>query len=483
MTSLIVGLLVANVASASDPADHCKLANEGGPRGDIVERVCRGLAHRDDYRRNIGLELEAREKVYAAPIGSEERYLRLLDWEGANVLLEKSRDSMNTAMNGALGDTLRLYNIAPTRGSGSITDGPGIHMQANWNPAYAHRMNPDDPILRKVDMPDGQTVYVRWNQGRRREEQSSGVTWFDGRVDIMDGVLERVYTNRSPRLLAYLLHHESVHFDQLRNGNWSTLNEREVAAYKVSIADAKRFGLTKLEIIELKELLAYNQLRVQRQRAGSQPAPPDFPGADDQEANRLDWEKLVAAESKRIALTLNLAEERRLREHMRNAPAPGTDSTGSPPEENPLDEAQANSRLFCESPEFLEPPSQAPVVWSQSLSRVSSILAVWDLDNRIGTMPCANYVTYQGLFLYRQGFDITDIDIVRRLVREGIIRQTNPTPRTGRITMPQPVPAPTPVTPSPQPAPVPVPDDPDPTPGRPTPPPYNPCIHDRCIKP
>lgn len=474
MTSLIVGLLVANVASASDPANHCKLANEGGAHGDIVERVCRGLAHRDDYRRNIGLELEAREKVYAAPIGSEERYLRLLDWEAANALLEKTRDSMNTAMNGALGDTLRLYNIAPTRGSGSITDGPGIHMRANWNPAYAHRMNPDDPIFRKVDMPDGRTVYVRWNQGRRREEQSSGVTWFDGRVDIMDGVLERVYTNRSPRLLAYLLHHESVHFDQLRNGNWSTLNEREVAAYKVSIADAKRFGLTKLEIKELEGLLAHNQLRLQRQRAGSQPVPPDFPGADDQEANRLDWEKLVAAESKRIALTLNLAEERRLREGMRNSPS------AEPEEIGPFGHLEANSRFFCESPQYVSDGLPVVIVWADALMRIPRNLAVLDLDLRIGTMSCADYVTYQAIFHSRNGVDVRNAAAIRGLIEEGLTRQTEPNPRRSRARMsiPSSPQTPAPDTPHSVPTPEPVFDDSPSIPAIPR------CrYHDWCLEP
>lgn len=481
---LIAGLL--GVASSASP-DKCQMANEGGPDGAIVERACRALGYRDQYREKFAEEAEARKLVGSAPLDSEERFLRLLDWQIANSRLDEARRDMSREMNAVISDTLARYGIAPTESDGDITGGPGTGLRANWGPRYQTRSGPDEPILNKVELKNGQTVYMKWTQSRKSEERAQAFTWPNGRVDILDEAFERVLLSRSPRMLGFLLHHESIHFDQLRNGTWKTQNLREAAAYEESLKAAPRFGLTALDIKEIKDKLRYNQARVDRQRLWLERAPLNLPPPDVQARNEAEWHEFVKVrkvmEDGRNELVAELAKQRADRERMQNSPASGTDSTGTAPEENPLDQVKANSQLFCESPEFITPPSDAPVVWSQSVSRVSRILAVMDLDYRIGTMPCSEYVTYQGIYLHRQGIDVTQTTLIRSLVAEGLIRQTNPTPRAGRVALPQPITAPRPVAPSPRPDPVPVPDVPDPKPDRPTPPPYNPCIHDRCIKP
>lgn len=487
MTTRVLPFLLIVVALPAIAQDACQMANEGGPDGAIVERACRALAQRDLYRHRFAEEAKARANAESAVSGSEERFVLMRKWEAANALLDDARIEMSREMNGVIADTLARYGIAPTEGDGDITGGPGKGLQARWTPRYKMRFDPAEPILNKIELKNGQNVYLKWEQGRDPKERAQAFTWPNGRVDVLDEAFERVYQSRSPRMLGFLLHHESIHFDQLRNGTWKTQNLRETAAYTESLKAAARFGLTALDIKEIKDKLLFNQARVDRQRLWLERTPPNLPPPDVQARNETEWHEFIRVrkvmEDGRNELVAELAKQRADRERMQNAPASGTDSTGTAPEENPLHHVQANSQLFCESPEFITPPSAAPVVWSQSVGRVSRILAVMDLDYRIGTMPCAEYVTYQGIYLHRQGIDVTQTTLIRSLVAEGLIRQTNPTPRARRVTLPQPITAPRPVAPSPRPDPVLVPDVPDPKPDRPTPPPYNPCIHDRCIKP
>lgn len=434
MNSIFATLYLFSATYAAPTGDRCSMANEGGPQGAIVERVCRGLALRDEYRFLVEDEIKARQKVNDTPIGSEERYQRLLVWEAANALLESKRDAMNSELNGAIDDTLRHYAIAPTQGNGWINGGPGKDLHADWKPAYRHRLDPEEPLLRKTELANGQTVYVRWNQGRTQEERSYGITWFDGQVDIMDGVLERVAASRSPRLLAYLLHHESVHFDQLRSGQWSTLNAREVAAYQVSIADAKRFGLSQIEIQDLRAHLAYNQRKLEAQRAGSEPFPLNLPPAPVQANIRSDWEAMIAGESRRIALSLNLAEERRNR-----AEASTPDPRNSPSDtQNPIERIESLAKYFCEHPEHVRSLTRAQEVWRDSLGKVSPILAVLNRDLRIGTMPCSEYVAYQAIYLHRNHYDAGAVPSILGLIEEGLLRQTESRPRIDRVSVPAP---------------------------------------------
>lgn len=449
MNFLIIGLLLLPAAHASPTIDRCSMTNEGGAQGAIVERVCRGLALRDEYRLRVDDEIEARKQVTDAPIGSEERHQLLLKWEVANALLESKRDAMNKALNGAIEDTLRHYTIAPMQGDGDIKGGPGINLSAAWKPTYQHRPNPDDPIFRKAELANGQDVYVRWDQGRDKMDRSYAVTWFDGQVDVMDGVLEDVLASRTPRVLAFLLHHESVHFDQLREGKWSTLNAREVAAYRVSIADAKRFGLSQIEIQGLRDHLSYNQRKLEKQRNGEEAYPLNLPPAKDQADNKIDWEKMVDEESRRIALSLNLTEERRNR-----AEASTPDSGNAPADtRSPLDSIESLAKYFCENPQYIRSLTRAHEVWRDALPKVPSILVVLDLDYRFGTMNCAQYVALQAIYLHRNHCDAGAVSAILGLVDEGLVRQTQSTPRGGRVSLP-------PVTPGQTPDPLPIPTDP-----------------------
>lgn len=484
-----IGLtLLFGMPALADGRD-CTTLPSKSPEEKITKKVCEGLDFRDAYRDALAIETAAREALEAGIPDDLTRKKALKEWGLAMEALDPAKDGMSASFRDAVNDTLVLYGISPAKGNGDITDGPVKGGRAVWTPTYKFRSNPDQPLLREMELPaqsgkPARMVHLKWKQPQVEEEKAFAMTWADGRVDILDEAFEGVLQKGSPRVLGFLLHHESVHFDQLRKGEWKSLNEREVDAYQASISAAPRFGLTVNEVEGLNRMLGYNRAKVWRQKIGWAATPRELPPPKLDADNAKEWDKLeqairvdIPAQRERLRVQLELERTGR------NAASSPSNEPAPVPEENPLDVAKASSKMFCESPAFFNPPSAAPLGWSESLGRVSPILAVMDLDYRTGTMPCADYVTFQGLFLSRRGFDVSNIDILRGLVAEGLIRQTNPTPRAGRVTLPQPITAPRPVAPSPRPDPVLVPDVPDPKPDRPTPPPYNPCIHDRCIKP
>lgn len=457
MKAWALPLILAFVASPATAQDACQMANEGGPDGAIVERACRALEQRDLYRLRFAAEAKARALAEAAPLGSDERYLLMQKWEAINTLLNDARIDMSREMNGVISDTLARYGIAPAEGDGDITGGPGKGLRAHWEPRYKMRFEPAHPLLNEIKLKNGQVVYLKWEQGREPEERAQAFTWFNGRVDVLDEAFERVYESRSPRMLGFLLHHESVHFDQLRNGSWKTQNLREVAAYTESIKAASRFGLTPAEIGEIKDKLLYNQARVDAQRQWRERAPTNLPPPDVQARNKDEWDDYTTArklmQEGRDKLKADLEEERQREANTRNAPAP------EPEEETPsaplsgLDLLEAHAKFFCESPQMIHIMDVPLAEWRETLSKVPSELATLDYDRQTGTMPCYKYVTYQSIGLHRRGYDLSNVEFLLGVVEEGLIRQTNPTPRIGRVeytpppSQAPPGPLPTPVSP------------------------------------
>lgn len=294
----------------------------------ITKNVCEGLEFRDAYREALTIETAAREALQAEIPDEQIRKKTLEEWALATEALKPAMDGMSARFRDAVNDTLDLYGVAPTRGDGDINDGPVRGGRALWMPAYRFRMSHDQPLLREMELPaqpgrPASKAHIKWRQSQVEEGKAFAMTWADGRVDIMDEAFESVLQKNSPRVLGYLLHHESVHFDQLRNGQWKTLNEREIDAYKASIAAAPRFGLTADEIKGLNKMLGYNRMKVWRQDLGWGDKPRELPPPEMEADNSKEWGRLEKA----IRITIP-AERERLREQLdlerngRNAPTP-----------------------------------------------------------------------------------------------------------------------------------------------------------------
>lgn len=445
----------------SIPIDAASMDCSRLPTGDvdarIVKAACEGIQARDAYRKALREEQAARSLLIEGIANDWARLSTLEAWEKANDIREVAKLEMEAKFREATNLTLERYRIAPSLVEGDITRGPVTGGRSLWVPRYAFRMDHKEGVLREVEIPakpgvPAHNAYWKWTQPEIKEEKALALTWPDGRVDILDEAFEAVLAKGSPRVLGYLLHHEAVHYDQLRGGKWKTFNEREVDAYKVSVRDAARFQLNPDEIAGLNELLNYNRKKVQRQKYGFEKPPRELPTPAAEAANRDEWHRLEQAMREAPAQRESLKQQLELERSGRNAPAP--DSGEAAPNEsemNPLLEAEANSRFFCESPQYIRGAPAATTVWGDAVLRVPRDLAVLNLDDRIGTMSCADYVTYQAIYHSRNGVDVRNVDVIAGLVEEGLTRQTNPNSWTSPARMSPPSPNFPPVATSPMP--------------------------------
>lgn len=455
LLSAILLLASANPALADDR--DCPALSDRTREARIVKLVCEGLEARDVYREALATELAAREALNAGIPDRTARLRTLEAWERAEKLLHAANQDMTANFRDATRLTLEHYGIAPSLAGSDITQGPVTGGTSVWAPRYAFRMDYDRGIVREVDIPKtpkapARKAYWKWTQPKIEEEKALALTWPDGRVDILDEAFEAVLARGSPRVLGYLLHHESVHYDQLRGAKWKTFNEREVDAYTVSVKDAARFQLNPDEVAGLKKLLNFNRKKVQRQKDGFEKPPRELPTPAEEAANRDEWHRLEQAMREAPGQRERLRQQLELERAGRNAPAPGPgEAVPNESETNPLLEAEANSRFFCESPQYIHGAPAATTVWGDAVLRVPRNLAVLNLDNRIGTMSCADYVTYQAIYHSRNGVDVRNVDVIAGLVEEGLTRQTNPNSWTSPARMSLPSPNFPPVTTSPMP--------------------------------
>lgn len=485
--------LLAPVIALSLPAFSSAIDCARIPTSDtdskILKAACQGIEARDRYRQAIQEESAARSLLLEGIEDDWTRRKTLDAWQDANAIREVAKLEMEAKFREATNLTLERYRIAPSLIEGDITRGPVTGGRSLWVPRYAFRMGHKEGVLREVDMPakpgvPARKAYWKWTQPKIEEERALALTWPDGRVDILDEAFEAVLAKGSPRVLGYLLHHESAHYDQLRGGKWKTFNEREVDAYKVSVRDAARFQLNPDEIAGLNELLNYNRKKVQRQKYGFEKPPHELPTPAEEAANRDEWHRLEQAMREAPRQRERLRQQLELEREGRNAPAPDPgEAAPNESEMNPLSEAEANSRFFCESPQYIRGAPAATTVWGDAVLRVPRDLPVLNLDNRTGTMSCANYVTYQAIYHSRNGVDVRNVDVIAGLVAEGLTRQTDPNPRNspGRMSPPSPNFPPSTASPVREQPPVLVPADPEPRRTTPKPPDYNHCIHGRCL--
>ncbi len=393
-------------------------------------------------------------------------YQALQDWQITSERLEKQRLEMQVHFASAIEKTVIRYGISPSAPSGQIRGGPLTNGQAQWFPKYVFRESPTAPVIRRMALPNAAVAYGVWVPDP--ELTAGAYTWPDGRVDILDSVLDEALALGTPRLLGLTLHHESVHFDQLLRGQWASSAQREVTAYRESLAAADRFGLTKEERNNVRNALRTNIRRVQRQGTRQDPTPPAVLSPEDQEVLKGDWEQLEASfeavRNQREALKKNIENERAARANDRDAANSGNQAAPW----RQYHALKSTARSICESIDFLQQWFGTIDDWKAGLKAVPDTLYVHNLDAVSRTYPCEEYVMFQGIYAFRKGYDVSDLEFLTRLVREGKIRETDSRPYQARVTPAPTQPAPTP--PSSAPAAPPIAVYPEPRPTRPEPP-------------
>lgn len=429
LSLMAASLIMAGVPAMAAERD-CSLLQTTTREQRITKQVCDGLDYRDAYREALAIETAAREALGSDIPNDFIRKQTLERWNRAMEAIGPAKQGMEENFRDALNDTLVLYGIAPTNGSGDINGGPVKGGKAVWAPNYAFRTGPKQGILREIELPanggmPARMAHLKWQQSAVEEEKAFAMTWADGRIDILDEALEAVIEKNSPGVLGYLIHHESIHFDQLRAGNWRSLNEREVDAYKASVAEASRFGLSPNDVMGLNRLLGYNRAKVWKQKVGLEKTPQDLPTPAFEAAYKSEWDKLRKALQEDIPAGRKLLQQQlELERSGRNAP-----SQESVPSQDHFRALKANSRYFCESPEFIHSSAGAIFSWQQALLKVQVDSAAKDLDRQFGKMPCEDYVTLQAIYLLGNGLNQIDLNGILGLVEEGLRRQIELHPR------------------------------------------------------
>lgn len=310
---------VALHAQVSPPLCGVKATN---PKEiEIVQAVCAGNRARGEMAAKRKAEKTARKAALAGSDEPDARFLLLRNWKAAEMDLRDAENRMYGNFNRAIEMTASYYGITPSKGEGPILDGPAVNGTAYWVPRYRYREDRSDYIVEEVTLPGGKAIHMRWKPEEDYEKRPGAMTFPNGRIDVYDEVMDKVVATGSARQLGFVLHHESVHFDQLRKGQWASLYLREVEAYRESRKAAARFGLTPDERRGVDDLFWQNVRRVASDGLRGGPRSGNVPTPEDEAFNSGEWDSLVKgveqARKDRQELEANLRaeqEDRRMRE-------------------------------------------------------------------------------------------------------------------------------------------------------------------------
>lgn len=157
-----------------------------------------------------------------------ERYMWLAKAERA-----KTADNLDLATK----KTLEYYGIAPAglqfNESQTARQGPMIGAPIRWAPTV---LDADHQSFQYTDANN----QVRHDGGPLTE---GGVTWGNGQVSIHIDMFIKAMNHDHPGVLAYILHHESQHFEEKITRAERTYQEDEMSAFKASLDMADIFEL------------------------------------------------------------------------------------------------------------------------------------------------------------------------------------------------------------------------------------------------
>lgn len=172
---------------------------------------------------------------------------------------QRQRAVADWEFNLAIERTVDNYGIAPaglSQYSGKeAKQGPMRGADIRWNPRFSNSRS----VYFEYTDPTGSTRHG----GGSIKEKESGATFADGSVVIMLDQFLMALDYEHPGPLAYLLHHESVHFEEMVTRAEDTLQAAESRAYKRSAQAAATFGLDArwVAIFENEQKKNYRALR------------------------------------------------------------------------------------------------------------------------------------------------------------------------------------------------------------------------------
>lgn len=418
------------------PLQPCFIATTVQTEIDIVRAVCEGNQARLDYGETRKEEERARIALANSPIGSEERFRLLQEWRMAHDDNEDAKNRMSGNFKRAIALAVNYYGIAPQLGTGPITGGPGQDLSRDvpWLPKYKGRIDRRNDFVEQVVLPD-KTIHMRVKGEADEKKRPGGMTWPNGRTDIYDETFDRVLAVGSPRQLAFILNHESVHFDQLRGNRWATMNVREVEAYRESRKAAVRFGMTEDERSDIDAKFWENIREVQAQTIRPWTRPRNVPTAEEERQNAEAWntvaEGVASVRASQAELEAELkreAEERRLREAIAARERERLESG-----RQLWAGLQAFSERICQSAVDGQVPESMYdefLIWRNGNYLAFDRNQQWLVDRSIvpGPVRCAAFFENQILVARRAGYshNVVTFDWAIEVVREAH-RRSNPT--------------------------------------------------------
>lgn len=149
--------------------------------------------------------------------------------------------AMHDHLNNAIYFAQIAYNVGPADGASGkiIANGPLQGARRNYYPVFYPKTKGTTREV-KADA-RSEKHYLRFDP----EDTQAGGTWEDGMVMVRLQAFKEARKDRNPGVLAALLQHEAVHFNDLVTTGWHTTEENELHAYEEALKTAAVFELDK----------------------------------------------------------------------------------------------------------------------------------------------------------------------------------------------------------------------------------------------
>lgn len=184
--------------------------------------------------------------------------------------IESNEALMKQEFANALAQAEAAYNVKPqiTAGPVALPKDPAgrgawaAGYPAQWRPQVRYELNE----VREILAIDGSKHYA---DGTVDPAKTQGMTYPDGEVRIVAQNLRDAVSTGNPGVIAYILHHEARHFDDLVSRGWSSREADEARAYTDSAREATVFELTPEQTAKIKSRKTENMAALKSGKASS----------------------------------------------------------------------------------------------------------------------------------------------------------------------------------------------------------------------
>lgn len=231
---------------------------------------------------------------------------------------------MQAHFDGAIALTVKYYHLTPAMPAGAIArpKGPGTNPGADWATnapvAWSPEFYGDKSIYMKITGSDKDKLDHYF--GDMNIGQVGGETFLNGKTIITPVIFNSAEADGNPGVLAYIIHHEAVHFMELTRRGWDNFDEGEVRAYRASIAAADIFELDKNNTdeatswkMQFKNEIKYHLARIRE--LGKNNLRPMFLDKDEEDVYKSEFDRYESEEQKLVkqiqALKLLAEQEER----------------------------------------------------------------------------------------------------------------------------------------------------------------------------